>query len=87
MARELRELAGYFLLSLLLIGSAELAVAFLAVPRLWALLITFTVGYAVVAVVKWRSRTEHTAPEDDVRAGGSAAGTNSPPGPATSSDR
>ena len=67
MAREIRELAGYLVLSLLLVGLAELAVAALDVPRLWALIATFTMGYAVVAVVKWRSRTEHTPPADAVQ--------------------
>lgn len=67
MARELRELAGYLVLSLLLVGSAEFAVAIFDVPRLWALIVAFTLGYTVVAVVKWRSRTEHAPPVDEVR--------------------
>lgn len=68
MAREIRDLVGYLLLSILLVGSAELIVATLGTPRLWALLFTFIIGYSVVAIVKWRSRTEHTATNDHARA-------------------
>lgn len=67
MAREIRELAGYLALSLLLVGAAELAVATLDVPRLWALIATFTLGYATVAVVKWRLRTENASSANAVR--------------------
>lgn len=67
MAREIRGLAGYLALSLLLVGSAELAVATLDVPRLWALVVTFTLGYSIVAVVKWRLRTENVSRTDAAR--------------------
>ena len=84
MARELRELAGYLVLSLLLVGSAELAVATLGAPRFWALTVAFTLGYTVVAVVKWRSRTEHAPPADAVRSGSSS--TNDPNSAASAHD-
>lgn len=63
-ARELRSLVGYFALSLLLIGVAELAVAAFDIPRLWALMAAFILGYAIVAAVKWRSHTEPTPPSN-----------------------
>lgn len=64
MAREFRNLASYLVLSLFLIGAAELAVAVLDTPRLWALMATFTLGYAILAVVKWRVHARRTPSSD-----------------------
>ncbi|MGP5008246.1 hypothetical protein ACTXJK_15245 [Brachybacterium tyrofermentans] len=64
MARELRSLLGYLALPLLLIGVAELAVVLLDVPRLWALLASFTLGYVIFGMVRSRVRATRSTTAD-----------------------
>ncbi|GAA1320375.1 hypothetical protein GCM10009591_38830 [Brachybacterium tyrofermentans] len=69
MFHEIRNLLGYLLLSLALIIIAEVVVSTFGTPRLWALMATFTLGYLILAVVKWHRRAATPAPPHADRTG------------------